>query len=75
MAKKATKENTNALARALYAARGYKVEPGYDFSAAHHPQEVAAWNEACGAFKFITGQSLSPVDGEARLRERFAKTF
>lgn len=72
--RKPTKENVNRLARMFYASRGHSVEEGYDFSAAHHPQEVEAWNMACASFKFIIGESPPLVDGEARLKEAFRKS-
>lgn len=33
----------NNFARVLYLMHGYKVEPGYDFSKAKHPQEKLMW--------------------------------
>lgn len=69
--KKPTKDNVNNLARKFYEAHGNRVPDGYDFSEAHHPQEVSMWNLACGAFAFITGSAPDMVDGRKRLEERF----
>ncbi len=46
------KDNLNALARKLYAAQGYNVAEGYDFSTARHPQEQGMWIFAVMSFNF-----------------------
>lgn len=48
-------DQTNELARRLYAIRGYTVKPGYRFDKATHPHEVEAWTGACDAQTFLTG--------------------
>lgn len=45
---------TNELARDLYALRGYNVEKGYRFDQATHPHEVEAWQGACAAQLLLT---------------------
>jgi hypothetical protein len=47
-------EQTNELARQLYAIRGYTVESGYCFYEATHPDEVAAWEGARAAQLLLT---------------------
>lgn len=47
-------DQTNELARLLYAIRGYEVKPGYRFDRATHPHEVEAWNGACEAQRLLT---------------------
>ena len=50
---KETKSKLNELARVFYAAQGYQVEPGYDFSRARHPQERGMYAMACNAYDFL----------------------
>lgn len=45
---------TNALARELYALRGYEVAEDYRFDRATHPREVEAWEGACCAQLLLT---------------------
>jgi len=40
----------NNVARIFYQMSGYKVEPGYDFSVATHPQEKLCWNQSLTAY-------------------------
>lgn len=47
-------DQTNSLARTLYALRGYTVRPGYRFDLATHPHEVEAWRGACEAQILLT---------------------
>lgn len=70
--KKATKDNVNRVAALVY---GYQVPRGYDFSAAHHPQETRAWNLSCAIFKFITGESPEPIDEDEALAKKFREAF
>lgn len=53
---------TNELARLFYAAHGYRVEEGYRFDEARHPQERGMWNLAVIAQEFLTS-----TDAEAAL--------
>lgn len=46
-------DGANALARRLYALRGYAVPEGYRFDRATHPHEVEAWQAAVLAYEFI----------------------
>jgi hypothetical protein len=47
-------DQTNELARQLYALRGYTVREGYRFDEATHPHEVEAWQGACAAQLLLT---------------------
>jgi hypothetical protein len=47
-------DQTNELARRLYAIRGYEVKEFYRFDKATHPQEIEAWQGACEAQKMLT---------------------
>lgn len=47
-------DQTNQLARQLYALRGYTVREGYRFDEATHPHEVEAWQGACAAQLLLT---------------------
>lgn len=47
-------DQTNELARQLYALRGYTVREGYRFDGATHPHEVEAWQGACAAQLLLT---------------------
>lgn len=61
-------DQTNELARLLYAIRGYESEKGYRFDAATHPHEVEAWEGACAAQLLLTGtdpdNALANLDDE-----------
>jgi hypothetical protein len=46
-------ETLNTLARIFYASNGYKVEPGYRFDQARHPQERGMFVMACAAYEFL----------------------
>lgn len=56
---------TNELARQLYAVRGYTVSPGYRFDLATHPHEVEAWEGACLAQILLT--DTDPRDALANM--------
>lgn len=60
-------DQTNALARKLYALRGYKVREGYRFDRATHPHEVEAWQGACAAQLMLT--ETDPEDALANCDE------
>ncbi|EIQ01110.1 hypothetical protein OpiT1DRAFT_05678 [Opitutaceae bacterium TAV1] len=48
-------DQTNELARRLYALRGYTVKGiNYRFDRAIHPHEVEAWQGACEAQRVLT---------------------
>lgn len=47
-------EQTNELARRLYALRGYAVAEGYRFDRAFHPHAREAWAGACVAQQLLT---------------------
>ena len=47
-------DQTNDLARMLYALRGYSVREGYRFDQATHPHETEAWKGACEAQMLLT---------------------
>jgi hypothetical protein len=48
-------DQTNELARQLYAIRGYVIKsPTYRFDRATHPMEREAWAGACAAQKLLT---------------------
>lgn len=53
-------DQTNALARGLYALRGYRVPEGYRFDTATHPHEVEAWSGACLAQNMLC--DTDPMD-------------
>lgn len=46
------------FARRVYMAHGYRVEEGYKFYEARHPQEKGMWNLAVIAFEDIAGVDL-----------------
>lgn len=48
-------DQTNELARRLYAIRGYQAQAGYRFDRATHPHEAEAWSGACEAQRLLTG--------------------
>lgn len=58
-------DQTNELARELYALRGYSVPAGYRFDKATHPHEVEAWRGACAAQRLLT--DTDPEDALANL--------
>ncbi len=60
-------DQTNELARRLYAIRGYETMPGYRFDQATHPHEQEAWEGACEAQRMLTG--TDPNDALANLDE------
>ena len=60
-------DQTNALARELYAIRGYHARDGYRFDQATHPHEVEAWRGACAAQVLLT--DTDPDDALANLEE------
>jgi hypothetical protein len=49
---KTQKEKLNEMARKFYAAHGYQVKKGYDFSEATHPQEQGMWTMAVLSFNY-----------------------
>jgi hypothetical protein len=54
-------DQTNALAKQLYAIRGYVIQsPTYRFDKAEHPHEREAWAGACAAQKLLT--HTDPMD-------------
>lgn len=55
---------TNELARKLYAIRGYDVAAGYRFDKATHPHEVEAWRGACAAQLLLTDTDAQCVRDE-----------
>ncbi|KVD92980.1 hypothetical protein WS63_08070 [Burkholderia stagnalis] len=60
-------EQTNALARKLYAIRGYDVPEDYRFDRATHAHEVEAWQGACAAQLLLT--DTDPDDALANIEE------
>lgn len=58
-------EQTNELARQLYALRGYEVRAGHRFDLATHPQELEAWAGACLAQLLLT--QTDPRDALANI--------
>src|SRR5690606_4445861 len=60
-------DQTNALARTLYALRGYSVREGYRFDCATHPHEVEAWRGACEAQILLT--ETDPQDALDEIEE------
>ncbi len=54
-------EQTNELARALYALRGYIVRDNYLFYHVTHPHEVEAWNAACLAQEMLTQTDVPTI--------------
>lgn len=58
---------TNELARRLYALRGYEVPEGYRFDLATHPHEVECWQGACLAQRMLT--LTDPEDALDNLEE------
>ncbi len=53
-------DQTNELARQLYAIRGYVTSPTYRFDHATHPHEREAWLGACAAQILLT--DTDPMD-------------
>jgi hypothetical protein len=47
-------DQTNELARQLYAIRGYVIKSPYRFDRATHSMEREAWAGACAAQKLLT---------------------
>ena len=60
-------DQTNALARTLYALRGYTVRAGYRFDRATHPHEVESWRGACEAQILLT--ETDPQDALDEIEE------
>ena len=60
-------DQTNELARAFYALRGYQAKKGYRFDRATHPQEIEAWEAACVAQRMLT--DTDPVDALTEMEE------
>lgn len=60
-------ESANELARRFYAAHGCKVEAGYRFDQAEHPQERGMWNLAVIAFQYL--QDTDVEDALAQLED------
>lgn len=60
-------DQTNALARTIYALRGYTVREGYRFDRATHPHEVEAWRGACEAQILLT--DTDPQDALDEIEE------
>lgn len=60
-------DQTNELARQLYALRGYNVPEGYRFDQATHAHEVEAWEGACVAQRMLT--DTDPVDALANIED------
>lgn len=58
-------DQTNELARKLYAIRGYNAPEGYRFDQATHAHEVEAWQGACAAQLMLT--DTDPMDALAEL--------
>jgi len=54
-------DDCNELAGKFYASMGYKVEEGYRFDRAHHPQEQGMWNLAVIAYDHIDGTEMDQV--------------
>ena len=52
------KTNLNILAKLFYSMQGYKVEDGYDFSTAVHPQEKLMWEMAKISLRFWEARGL-----------------
>lgn len=65
-------DQTNVLARSLYAIRGYAVREGYRFDSATHPHEVEAWRGACEAQMLLTDtdprDALDEIEKNAEVR-------
>jgi hypothetical protein len=61
-------DQTNELARILYATKGHAVPVGYQFENATHPDEEAAWYGACEAQRLLTDtdpeNALAELEGE-----------
>ncbi len=51
-------DQTNELARTLYALRGYQTSKGYRFDRAIHPHAVEAWHGACEAQFLLTNTDV-----------------
>ncbi|MBV8248474.1 MAG: hypothetical protein JO200_08475 [Comamonas sp.] len=60
-------DQTNELARKLYAIRGYTAREGYRFDQATHPHEVEAWEGACAAQLMLT--NTDPADALANIED------
>jgi hypothetical protein len=54
----------NDLAGIFYRIHGYRVEAGYRFDRASHPQEQSMWNLAATAYEHITGLDVGDVLSE-----------
>lgn len=52
-------DDANDLARLFYESYGCRVEQGYRFDKAHHPQEKAMWNLASIAYEQIEGTDVN----------------
>jgi len=73
--KKKTKEKLNKLASQFYSSFGYHTDAGYDFSEAHHPQEVNCWNMALLASDELKGTLYLLryyVDSSEALKRKFS---
>lgn len=57
-------EQTNELARRLYALRGYVVAEGYRFDQSHHPRAREAWEGARAAQLILTDTDPNDALGE-----------
>jgi hypothetical protein len=71
---KSQKKQLNKLAGLFYKLQGYEVNADYDFSEAHHPQEISCWNMALIAHDVLKGTFLyekNLVDPRERIMERF----
>jgi hypothetical protein len=64
-------DQANALARKLYAVRGYSVPAGYRFNEATHPHEQQAWAGAVAAFLML--KETDPNDSAANLEDEDAQ--
>lgn len=60
-------DQTNELARKLYALRGYVVAEGFRFETAKHPHQREAWAGACEAQLLLT--ETDPDDALQELEE------
>lgn len=60
-------DETNEVAREIYARRGYDAHEGYRFDRATHPHEVEAWETACWIEERYTG--TDPVEALANIDE------
>lgn len=60
-------DQTNELARSLYALRGYQRPEGYRFDQATHPHEREAWQGASIAQILLT--ETDPQDAQEELED------